>query len=109
MEIVIRIVLCFITIGLFAISFFHFKEKGPLLNNAYLYASERERKTMDKKPHYKQSGIVFGLLGVIFLLITLEVFLKTGWLYYIVWAVAFIAVVYAVVSSIKDVKKNNKR
>lgn len=105
MEIIIQTVLFFIAIGLFVISFFHFKEKGPLLNNAYLFASEQERKTMDKKPYYQQSGIVFGLLGVIFLLITLEVLLKTGWLYYIVWAVAFVAVVYAVVSYIIDVKK----
>lgn len=108
MKIAIQTVLFFITIGLFVISFFHFKEKGPLLNNAYLFASEQERKTMDKKLYYRQSGIVFGLLGVIFLLITLEVLLKTGWLYYVVWAVTFAAVVYAVVSSIIDVK-NNKR
>ena len=105
MEIVIQTVLFFITTGLFLISFFHFKEKGPLLNNAYLFASDRERKTMDKKPYYQQSGIVFGLLGFIFLLITLEMILKTGWLYYIVWTAAFVAIVYAVVSSIMDVTK----
>lgn len=100
-----EIVLLLISIALFVISFFQFKERGPLLNNAYLFASEQERKTMDKKPHYRQSGIVFGLLGVIFLLIALEMLLKIGWLYYIVWAVAFIAIVYAVVSSIKVVIK----
>ena len=109
MEIVIQIVLFLISISLFVISFFHFKERGFLLNNAYLFASEQERKTMDKKPHYRQSGIAFGLLGVIFLLIALEMLLKTGWLYYIVWAVAFIAIVYVVVSSIIDVTKNQKR
>lgn len=109
MEIAIQTALFLISIGLFLISFFQFKERGPLLNNAYLFASEQERKTMDKKPCYQQSGIVFGLLGVIFLLIALEVLLKTGWLYYIVWAVAFAAIVYAVASSIIYVTKNNRR
>ena len=105
MEIVIQTVLFLISTGLFVISFFQFKERGPLLNNAYLFASEQERKTMEKKPHYRQSGIVFGLLGVIFLLNAIEILLKTDWLYYIIWAVAFITIVYAVVSSIKAVIK----
>lgn len=109
MEIVIPIVLFLISIGLFVISFFHFKERGFLFNNAYLFASEQERKTMDKKPHYRQSGIVFCLLGVLFLLIALEMLLKAGWLYYIVWAVAFVTIVYAIVSSIINMTKSNSR
>ena len=109
MEIVIQTVLFLISIGLFVISFFQFKERGFLLNNAYLFASEQERKTMDKKPHYQQSGITFGMLGVIFLLIALEMLLRTGWLYYIVWTVAFIVIVYAIASSIMGVTKSHKR
>lgn len=108
MEIVIQTVLFLISIGLFVISFFQFKERGPLLNNACLFASEQERKTMDKKSPYRQSGIIFAMSGVIFLLIALEVLLKTGWLYYIVWTVAFIDIVYAIVSSIIYATKSRK-
>ena len=41
------------------ISIRQFQEKGFLFNNAWLWASEKERRTMDKKPHYHQSGVVF--------------------------------------------------
>lgn len=101
MNIIRLIVLLLIAAGLIAVSALQFLEKGPLLNNAWLFASEQERKTMNKAPHYRQSGIVFGLLGVIFALIGLETILHTGWLYYIVWATAFATVIYAVVSSVK--------
>ena len=43
-----------------------FMERGFLLNNAYIYATKEERKTMDKKPYYRQSAVAFCLLSVIF-------------------------------------------
>ena len=90
----------------FVLSFFSFKEKGFLLNNAYIYASKKERKSMDKKPYYRQSAIVFFLSSIIFLLIALEVHLNSGWIYYIVLAVAAVTIIYAIVSSILiDTKK----
>ena len=49
-----------------------FFERGFLLNNAYLYASKEERATMDKKPHYRQSAIVFLMIGIVFLLIAIS-------------------------------------
>ena len=95
------IVILFIAIGFFALSVLHFCERGPLLNNAFLWATQEERKQLDKKPHYRQSAVAFFLLGVIFSLIALETLLHTGWLYTIIWAVALIAVVYAIASSVK--------
>ena len=51
---------------LFGISFFafvmsvrSFAEKGFLFNNAYIYATKQEREKINKKPHYRQSAIVF--------------------------------------------------
>jgi len=35
-------------IGAFIISYLQFKEKGYLFNNAYIWASQEERKHMDK-------------------------------------------------------------
>lgn len=57
------IVCSILAIGAFIVSFRSFKEKGFLFNNAYLYASKEERATMDKKPHYRQSAVVFLMIG----------------------------------------------
>ena len=84
----------------FIISYFSFREKGFLFNNAYLYASKEERATMDKKPHYRQSAIVFLMIGIVFLLIAISVFCINRWIRYIAIAVAIIAIIYAIVSSV---------
>ena len=94
------IILCIIAIACFV-----FKEKGILLNNAYIYASKQERETMDKKPHYIQSGIVFLLIGIIFFINAINIILKIDWLFYFITAVAVIAIVYAIVSSIMIEKR----
>lgn len=89
----------------FTISARSFMEKGFLYNNAYIFASEQERETMDRKPYYRQSAIVFCLIGTIFLLIAIAELSGAGWLYIVVWAVAFITLVYAIVSSVKHTTK----
>ena len=86
---------------MFVISFRSSKEKGFLFNNAYIYASKEERETMDRKPHYRQSAIVFSVLGIVFLLIAAEIILETGWLFYVEMLCIAIVIIYAVVSSIK--------
>lgn len=63
---------------------------------------------MDKKPYYKQSGTVFVLIGIVFLLNGLEVIFKTGWLFYIAFSVMALTVFFAVVSSVKIDKQNKK-
>ncbi len=85
----------------FGISYFQFQEKGFLFNNAYLYASEEERRTMNKKPYYRQSGIVFFLVGFIFLLNILELVLSMSWLFYLMLLLCAITLIYAIISSIK--------
>lgn len=84
----------------FLISYFQFKEKGFLFNNAYLYASKRERETMNKKPHYRQSAIVFLLLGLVFLFLAVEVILTIKWLYLVVGVIIVVLIIYAIASSI---------
>jgi len=76
-----------------------------LFNNAYIYASKQERKNMDKKPHYKQSGIIFVSIGIIFLIDAIDIILQTGWLLYLVIGVAIVAIVYAIVSSVMIEKR----
>ena len=91
----------------FAISIRSFMEKGPLLNNAYIFASEQERKAMNKKPHYRQSAIVFCLLGAMFLLIALATLSGAGVLYAMACAVDLAALDYAIASSVKDATKSH--
>ena len=106
-KIIGAIVLGAIAIICFVISILQFKEKGFLFNNAYIGASKQEKETMDKKPHYKQSGIVFALIGIIFLINTVEIILQTKWLFYLGTAVEIAVVVYAIVSSIA-IEKHKK-
>ena len=89
----------------FIIGYFQFKEKGFLFNNAYLYASKEERNRMNKKPHYRQSAIVFSSLGIVFLVIAVIIFTGWNWLFPIVIVIAILLVVYAIVSSISIERK----
>lgn len=100
-ELIGAAVLFLISALAFLLSIRSFREKGFLLNNAYLYASRQERETMDKKPHYRQSAIVFLLLGCIFLLNGLQVLLKAPWIFYAVLVLMIITLGYAIVSGIR--------
>lgn len=105
MDLAVSIVVLLLSIVFAAISVFQFKEKGVLLNNAYFYASKQEREKMDKKPHYRQSGIVFAFISAIFFCIAAECILKTGWLWWVISALVAAVLVYAVVSSVKEQSK----
>lgn len=104
MEIVILVLLAIVC---FVFSFLQFNEKGFLFNNAYIYASKQEREVMDKRPYYKQSGIVFFLLGIIFLIDAVDAVLQTGWLFYVFVVVSVMTIIYAIISAI-IIEKNKK-
>ncbi len=87
------------------ISIRQFQEKGFLFNNAYIYASKKERKNINKKPHYRQSAIVFALLTMIFIVIELEILLDTGWLNWLEGGLVAVTLVYVVVSGVKMERK----
>lgn len=100
------IVSLLISIGAFILSYFQFKEKGFLLNNAYIWASREERKKMNhnkesKRPHYRQSGFVFMFLGISFLLFAAYMVVSWTWLLAIFWVSVILTVIYAVVSSVR--------
>ena len=107
-EIIMVMFLFLVAVGSFTVSFLQFREKGILLNNAYFYASKGEREKMDKKPHYKQSGIIFLLAGVIFSINVVELLLDTGWLYNAMLTLILVTIGYAIVSSVKIAMKNAK-
>ena len=60
---------------------------------------------MNKKPHYRQSAIVFLLIGIIFFLNGLSVLLSANWIFFLVIIITIIAIVYAIVSSIAIEKR----
>ena len=107
-EIIIVSILFAVSVFLFFMSVRSFMEKGFLFNNAYIYASKQEREKMNKKPYYRQSAIVFLLLGIVFLLLALAVLLEVYWIYFVGVSVVIITLIYAIVSSI-TIEKNNKQ
>ena len=77
-----------------------FLEKGFLLNNAYLYASKEERKTMNKKPYYKQSAIVFCILSAVFIVIGISLILHNDQLFLLEIPLVAGVIIYAIVSTV---------
>ena len=55
---------------------------------------------MNKKPHYRQSAIVFLLIGLIFFLNGLDLLLNTSWIFYAVIGIVVSAVLFAIISGI---------
>ncbi|MDD3404559.1 MAG: DUF3784 domain-containing protein [Hespellia sp.] len=104
-NIIGSIIMSILAILCILISYRQFKEKGFLFNNAYIFASKEERESMDRTPHYKQSGIVFLLMGITSLIIAVDVIIKTSWLYYCELAIIAGMIVYAIVSSVKIEKR----
>lgn len=105
MEIITFVIYLLIACGALVVGYFQFKEKGILLNNAYIYATKEARKTMNKKPHYRQSAIVFFQIGIIFLFMAIEMLLHTGWIFGIVIGLMILLMIYAIVSAIMIQKK----
>lgn len=87
------------------ISIMQFWEKGFLFNNAFIWASEKEREKMDKKSHYRQSAIVFAFCAALFLCMAFECIFMTGWLLFVEGALLIAVLIYAIVSSVKNQTK----
>ena len=92
--------ICAIVLGIiaaicFVIGILQLCEKGFLLNSAYT------SKEKNKKPYYKQSGIVFLLVGLIFLFNTINLLIKSTRLFYVVISIIIITFVFVAVSAIK--------
>lgn len=99
------IIMFFLAALMFLIAIFQFNEKGMLFNNAYIYASKSERERMNKTPHYRQSAIVFSMIGIIFITLGIELFLGLTTLLYLVLAECVGVVIYAISSSITISRK----
>ena len=76
-------------------------EKGTPLNNSYIFASEKERAAMDKKPLYRQTGIVLLIVGAGLLVTAVLWFaLKDSKAFYLLIPVFVLAVGYSITSEV---------
>lgn len=106
-ELIIVIFLFAAAALLFFLSLRHFREQGYLMNNAYIYASKKERQIMNRKPYYRQSAIVFGILGIIFVVIALSVILHNTRILILEGVLLAVLVLYAIISSVKIGRKKS--
>lgn len=89
----------------FVIAYYQFKGKGFLFNNAYIYASKKERLKLNKAPYYRQSAIVFTAIAINFLLIASNLVFKNTLLTYASIGLMIVLVVYALGSTIRLMTK----
>lgn len=104
-NIIIAIVLFIVSLGAFLVSVRSFMQKGFMFNNAYIYATKEERENMNKRPYYRQTAITFLLIGIIFLLLGINIFLKISWLSYVTIMLAVVTLIYSIVSTVKIERK----
>ena len=84
--------------------------KNPLIQQVRrLLTSKKERETMNKKPYYRQTAIVFFLMGITSLLIGFAILFDAGWITYIAGVVIIIILIYAITSSIAIEKSKKQR
>ena len=107
-DIIVAIILLAVSLLLFVVSIRSFQEKGFLFNNAYLYASKQERETMNKKPYYRQTAVIFFMMGMIFFLLGIAILINTFWITYLAAAVILVIPVYAIASGIA-IERGKKR
>lgn len=99
---------CFL--GIIAIMFaiyasFTAREKGPIISNPYLWLSKEERDKIDKKVEYRQLTVVFSSLALSFAMLAIYIVTDYTWTFVIMWVSIAFVIIYAVVSSIKEVIK----
>ena len=105
-NIVAAILFGAVALGAYVFSVLQFLQKGFLLNNAYLYATKEERARMNKTPYYRQSGVMFCLVGTIFVINAIASLWQADWLFGVVMGLCAVAVAYAILSAVWIAKKN---
>lgn len=98
-NIIGTIIILFISLISFIISYFQFKERGFVFNNSYIYATKKERNSMNKKPLYRESSIVFFLFGIAFLSMGLSIITNIIYFIYLTYSIFAIVVGFVVIKA----------
>ena len=85
-----------------------FKEKGVLLNNAYLFASREQREIMNKKTYYRQTAIIFCILSAVFIVVGVSLVFRNDSILMIEIPLIASVMIYAIVSSVR-INKGGKK
>ncbi len=107
MVILYLVCLSFFTIVSLIFSILCFSGKDIILDDAYLKASEEERKSMDKDAYRLQSAIVFLFIFAVSLLNLLRSVLHFKIFTYIASVLGVIGIIYAIISHY-SIKKKTK-
>ena len=99
-ELIVAVIAFVLAVTAAFISVRQFMEKGFLFNNAYIWASKKERERPDKKPYYRQSAIVFCLLSAVFLVVGISIVLKNNKIQLLEIPLIGVVLVYAIISSV---------
>lgn len=79
-------------------------EKGFPIHSAYIFNSKIGQQTMDKKPYFRQSGIVFAMIAGVFIAMGLDIIYDSGIFVLVQLLLIVGGIAYAVIST----KKMNK-
>lgn len=94
----------------FILGLLQFLHVGKPLNNLFIYASKKERETMDVNPVYFQSGVCFWLLALAFVFSLLDALYPDSVFLILFFIFIGIAIVYAIASTaILQKNMNNRR
>jgi len=105
LQVVISIIMFSLSGLTFLLANKQFRERGTPLNNAYLFATEKERSEIDYKPYYRQSAITFIGCGIVFLILALGILLELDWLAWVAGGVSTLLIIYVIYSTISIARK----
>ena len=94
-DLILFLITFALSIILLFIAVMQFCNRAFLFVNAYIFGTKDERDNMHKTPYYKQAGIVFTLLSVVFLIISIEIITHIFWLFFISIACAWKNVLFS--------------
>lgn len=99
------VVLIVIIVVSFVLAIFAFSGKDIILDDAYIKASEEERKSMNKQAYRLQAGIIFLFIVAMSLCNAIRLITQISLFGYLAGAIMLIGIVYAIVSHYQSKKK----
>lgn len=104
-QLVTGIIMCVIALALGIYAVFAARQRGPILTNAYIWATEAEREKLDKPREYHLAAVVFGVLALVFLVEALYAFTTLKLFLFLGGALIAFELVYAILDAVQTTKR----